>query len=94
MIYSIRRNRSTGSEEDILKEFCYIWTWRPLWSCGPNTSPPTYGGYTQNLTLIDQVVLEMFEHCGRRTPTTDADGRTLEHEYTTSSPGEPEAQVS
>ena len=54
-----------------------------MWSrcCEQNFVPPTQGGSTLNLALINQAVSEkMFEHCERR---------TTDHGYTISSPMSP-----
>ena len=53
-----------------------------------NIVPPTQGGSTSNLALINKAVSEkkIFEHCERRRRTTPTDGRTPDHEYPISSP--------
>ena len=60
---------------------------RPSWSCDPDVAnklfPPTHRGSTQNLVMIGQAVWGMFEIV--------ANGRTPDHGYTISSPGEPSA---
>ena len=54
----------------------YIYrAWRPSWSCDSNAAnkclfPPIQGGFTYNLALIRQAVLEkMFENVNGRTTT-------------------------
>ena len=81
-------------EEKIFEGFLpYLGVAAILVMCREQTFvPPTHGGSTQNLALIGQAVWEkkMFEIVDGRTTTTD-DGRTPEHGYTISSPGEPSA---
>ena len=66
--------RFTGSREEWFLPYMYVAViFAMCLRCREQTfTPPTHGGSTQNLALIGQLVLKMFENCGR----TDDDGRT------------------